>query len=125
MFTTLPQNDLLDLPPSAGQRKSSWNFNLVNGVTGERLGTITPLRSTTLRHNTSQTIKRTLNISLGKVDTDTIDAVSARVELEMVLQDGSVLLAGAFDNLSLPDYQPSFGGTHACTGVLPDRRCGP
>jgi len=96
MFTALPQNDLLDLPPWAGQRSVTWNFKLVNGVTGEQLGTITPLRSATLRHNTTQTIKRTLNISLGKVDTDTIDAVSARVELEMVLQDGSVWPLGRY-----------------------------
>jgi len=96
MLTTIPQNDLLDLPPWAGQRKSSWNFNLVNGVTGEKLGTVTPLRGATLRHNTSSTIKRTLSIGLGVVDTNSVNAVVDRIELEMVLQDGSIWPLGRY-----------------------------
>jgi hypothetical protein len=96
MLTTLPQNDLLDLPPWAGQRKSTFSFTVINGLTGEQLGTITPLRTATLRHNTTSTIKRTLSISLGKIDTGTIDPVTARVDVEMVLQDGSVWPLGRY-----------------------------
>ncbi len=96
MLTTLPQNDLLDLQPWVGQRSSTFTFELVNGLTGEHLGFITPIRGSTLSHDTSRTIMRQLQIGLGKVDTATIDPLTARVLVSMKLGDGSVWPLGRY-----------------------------
>jgi hypothetical protein len=96
MLTAIPQSEIFDLRPWVGQRSSTFRFRLINGVTGELLGTITPLRSATLQHNTAQTIKRRLNISLGTVDTAVINPLTDRVEVDMVLGDGNIWPLGRY-----------------------------
>jgi len=96
MLTTIPQNNLFDLQPWVGQRSSTFRFSLRNGLTGEHLGTITPLRNATLSHSTSSTIKRRLNIDLGVIDTAVINPLTDRVVVEMVLGDGSTWPLGRY-----------------------------
>lgn len=96
MLTTIPFNDLLDLQPWVGQRSSTFTFELINGLTGEHLGFITPIRNAQLTHDTSRTIKRQLTIALGVVDTEFVDPLTARVLLSMRLGDGSVWPLGRY-----------------------------
>lgn len=81
-------NPTLDLDAWIGQRKGTFRFDLVNGVTGENLGTLNPLRSATLSHNTDSTIKRTLNLSLGTADSAAINKAADRVKVFMVFPNG-------------------------------------
>lgn len=77
---TLYQKDaFLDLQDGVGVRAASFEFQLVNGVTGQNLGLIHPIRGASLSHNTSATIKRRLSINLGVTDTAAINVVSDRV----------------------------------------------
>lgn len=87
-LTTLPHDPLLDLDPWVGQRQCTYRFELLNGVTGQRLGTITPLRGATLTHDTTRTTKRQLSIELGLVDTEAINPITDRVDLFMVFPTG-------------------------------------
>lgn len=101
-LTNLPFDPLLDLPPWVGQRQATFRFQLTDGVTGENLGEIHPLRlagratngqfsggsSARLSHDTSRTIKRQLNFSLGREDTAAINPVRDRVDLFMVFPGG-------------------------------------
>lgn len=96
MFTTLPQNTLLDLQPWVGQRTSTFTFNLLNGVTGEQLGQVNPLRGSRLSHDTTRIIKRQLNLNLGVVDTALISPLTDRIEVSMKLGDGSVWPLGRY-----------------------------
>jgi hypothetical protein len=96
MLTTIPQNATFDLQPWVGQRSSTFQFRLINGLTGENLGTITPLRNATLTHNTEATIKRSLKIGLGAIDVATVNPLVDRVEVDMVLGDGSIWPLGRY-----------------------------
>lgn len=87
-LTTIPLDPLLDLDPWVGQRSASFRFALSNGVTGEELGDITPLRGATLTHDTTRIIKRTLNLSLGVADTAAINVVTDRINVYMVFPNG-------------------------------------
>ena len=49
MLTTQPFNDQIDLSPWVGQRSATFIFRLVNGVTGENLGEINPIRGNAQR----------------------------------------------------------------------------
>ena len=88
LLTVLPKDPLLDLDPWVGQRSASFRFALVNGVTGERLGDITPIRGASLTHDTSRIIKRQLDLSLGVADTAAINGITDRVEVFMVFPSG-------------------------------------
>lgn len=96
MLTTLPQNTLLDLQPWVGQRSSTFWFAVVDGVSGEHKGRIYPLRSGSLSHDTSRGIKRQLNLNLGEVDTSTINVLVDRIDVSMVLGDGSTWPLGRY-----------------------------
>lgn len=76
----------LELAAYVGQRSSTFRFALLDGVTGESKGDIHPLREDVpvLSHDTSRTIKRTLNISLGVTDSALINPVRDRVLVYMV-----------------------------------------
>jgi hypothetical protein len=87
-LTTLPNNPSLDFNSGVGQRSVSYRFKLSNGVTGEQLGDITPLRNASLSHDTTNTIKRRLNLTLGIADADLVDPITARIEPFMVTADG-------------------------------------
>jgi hypothetical protein len=96
VLTTLPHDDLLDLDPWVGQRAASFRFALVNGVTGEHLGEITPIRGATLTHDTSRIIKRQLDLKLGVADTAAINGVTDRVEPFMVFPNGTEYPLGRY-----------------------------
>lgn len=76
---------ILDLQDGVGVRTATFQFDLVNGVTGEFRGSITPLAGATLSHDTSATTKRRLSIALGVTDTATINVVSDRVLVYMLI----------------------------------------
>lgn len=83
---TLYDNDaFLDLQDGVGIRTATFEFPLIDGVTGENKGFITPLLGASLSHDTASTIKRRLNFGLGVVDTATIDTVSDRVLVNMLI----------------------------------------
>lgn len=87
-LTTFPEDPVLDLEPWVGQRQCTFRFDRINGVTGEVLGQIHPLRGASLIHDTTRTIKRQLNLDLGAVDTATINVVSDRILVYMVFPSG-------------------------------------
>lgn len=62
-----------------GQRKSSWRFELINGVTDERLGNITPFAPASISHDASRTIKRELRLAVGSTDLAEIDPLTDRI----------------------------------------------
>lgn len=89
-LTNFPHDPLLDLDPWVGQRQATFRFELFNGVTGEVLGDITPIRNATLTHDTTRTIKRQLSLDLGVADTAAINVVTDRVAVFMVFPAAGV-----------------------------------
>jgi hypothetical protein len=87
-LTNFAYDPILDLAPWVGQRRSTFRFDLTNGVTGENLGEITPIRGASLTHDTSRTIKRQLHIALGKIDSAAINPITDRIDVTMVLANG-------------------------------------
>jgi hypothetical protein len=85
-LTTLPLDPILDQQAGLGQRSISYRFDLIDGITGEVLGNLTPLRQASLSHSTQQTIKRRLTLSLGKADTAEVNPVRDRVAVYMTAQ---------------------------------------
>lgn len=79
-----------DLANYIGQRSSTFRFDVVNGLTGMRLGSVTPLRDTvpSLDHDTTRTIKRTLTMAFGKSDTANLNVITDRILPYMVFDDG-------------------------------------
>jgi hypothetical protein len=80
--TRAPQ---LDLSAAVGQMQYTFRFELVNGVSGEHLGDLAPIRGASLTHDTSMTVKRTLNLSLGRADTAAVNALTDRVLVFMTI----------------------------------------
>ena len=95
-LTTLPHDPLLDLDPWVGQRKATFRFNLINRVTGENLGEITPVRGASLTHDTTRTIKRQLSLDLGTVDTAAINTITDMVAVTMVFPNGAEYPLGQY-----------------------------
>lgn len=62
-----------------GQRKTSWRFELINGVTDERLGDITPFAPASIGHDTSRTVKRELQLAISASDLAEINVLTDRV----------------------------------------------
>lgn len=96
LLTTFPHDDLLDLEPWVGQRQCTYRFERINGVTGEVLGQLHPLRGATLTHDTTRTIKRQLNLSLGVVDTAAIEPLTDRILVFMVFPNGAEYPLGKY-----------------------------
>lgn len=94
--TTFPHDPLLDLEPWVGQRQASFRFELINGVTEERLGTLTPIRTATLTHDTARTMKRQLSLELGVVDAAAINPITDRVRVYMVFPNGAEYPLGRY-----------------------------
>jgi hypothetical protein len=102
-LTTIPHDPLLDLDPYVGQRQATFRFARVNGLTGEVLADVTPQRSqqnreasgtfsygsgARLSHDTTSTIKRRLNLSLGEEDMAAVNVVTDRIDVFMVFPSG-------------------------------------
>jgi hypothetical protein len=88
-LTNIPLDPELDLVPWVGQRAASFRFARSNGVTGELLGEINPIRGASLSHDTTRTIKRQLSLTLGVEDTTIIEPLTDRIEVFMVMSDGT------------------------------------
>lgn len=95
-LTLYPFDPLLDLPPWQGQRQCTFRFDWYNGITGEFLGQVHPVRSASLTHDTSRTIKRQLSLELGAHDTAAINASSDRIKPFMVFPNGQEYPLGTF-----------------------------
>jgi hypothetical protein len=94
--TLLPRDPLLDLEPWVGQRQATYRFDLTNRLTGQNLGTLTPLRSASLTHDTSRLIKRQLSIDLGVADTAAVNAVTDLISVFMVFPTGAEYPLGRY-----------------------------
>lgn len=95
-LTTLPPHPILDLDAGVGQRSCTFRFDLINGVSGEQLGEITPIRTATLTHDTTRTIKRQLSIALGQADTVAVNPITDRILVSMVLANGEEFPLGRY-----------------------------
>lgn len=95
-LTTLPHDPLLDLDPWVGQRQCTFRFNLINRLTGENLGEVTPLRGASLTHDTTRTIKRQLSIALGVADTAAVNTVTDLIAVTMVFPNGQEYPLGEY-----------------------------
>lgn len=95
-LTLLPNDPVLDLNTGIGQRSCTFRFELINGVTGQHLGDITPIRSATLVHDTTRTIKRQLMMPLGVEDTAAVNTITDRVLVFMVMADGTEYPLGRY-----------------------------
>ena len=118
-LTTLPHDPLLDLDPWVGQRQCTFRFNLTNGLTGENLGEITPIRGASLTHDTTRTIKRQLTLSLGVTDTAAINVVTDRVSPFMVFPNGQEYPLGTymFTDASRQVFSSAPTGLHTAGGL--------
>lgn len=96
LLTTFPHDPLLDLAPWVGQRQATFRFQRFNGVTGEELGEIYPLRGATLSHETTRITKRQLNMDLGVLDTAEINTLTDRIRVFMVFPNGAEYPMGVY-----------------------------
>lgn len=86
-LTTEDPNPKLDLADYVGQRRATFEFSIVDSVTGYRR-VVNPLRNTvpTLSHDTNRTIKRQImGMYLGVTDTAAFSTISSRLEVNMLL----------------------------------------
>ena len=75
----------LDLTTAVGQMQYTFRFALTDGVTGEVLGDVSPIREAALSHNTGQITKRSLDLPLGAADTAAINTLTDRISVFMVI----------------------------------------
>lgn len=95
-LTSIPYDPLLDLAPWQGQRQATFRFDLTDGVTGEHLGEIHPIRGASLTHDTTRTIKRQLSMTLGAEDTEAINPARDRVSVWMTFPNGQEYPLGKY-----------------------------
>lgn len=87
---------VLDIGTGIGQRSATWRFDLVDAVSGENLGQVTPIRDgATITHDTTRTIKRDLRVSFGVADTAAINPLTDRIS-PVMLVDGQDWPLGRF-----------------------------
>jgi hypothetical protein len=75
----------LDLSAAVGQMQYTFRFALTDGVSGQVLDDITPIRNAVLSHNTGQITKRSLKLPLGAADTAAVNTLTDRVNVFMVI----------------------------------------
>lgn len=113
-LTTWTANPTLDLTTGVGQRSMTATFRLVNGVTGQKLGTLTPLRNAKLTHDTANVIKRTLNLDLGVSDTTAINEITDRIDVSVTL-GGQEWPLGRYVFTARTDAESTGGDRATCT----------
>ena len=97
VLTNFPYDPLLDLAPWVGQRQCTYRFDWMNAVSGEVLGQLHPIRSApSISHETSRTIKRQLNLSLGAEDTAQVNVLQDRIMPFMVFPNGQEYPLGRY-----------------------------
>lgn len=70
----------LNLDACVGQRTATYTFTLIDGVTGQRLGELHPIRQpATISHDTSRVVKRDLRIALAASETGAVNPLRDRV----------------------------------------------
>ncbi len=108
----------LDLEACIGQRRATFEFNLINGVTGENLGRLYPIddQPATITHDTSRTIKRSLQLLLDSSDASEINVLTDRILPSMILA-GREWPLGRFMFTSRVDVI-STGGDDASVGLM-------
>jgi len=90
---------VLDRAPSVGQVSLTYRFDLVDGVSNKVIGTVHPSRESTptLSHDTTRTVKRSLNnVLLTASESGDVDPLRDRVLLYMVLGDGREFPLGRY-----------------------------
>lgn len=117
-LTTIELDPQLDLVPYVGQRADTFRFARSNGVTGEVLGDIHPLRTAALSHDTTRTIKRQLSLSLGGEDTSVIEPLTDRIDVYMVMGDGTEWPLGRY--MFTDDRRQVFTSGELATVALSD-----
>lgn len=98
-----------DLPDGVGQRSYSFRFDLLDGVTGEPIVELKPIRAATLSHDTSQTTKRRLRLPLGVEDTALVNPINNRVDVSMLTSDGQEWPLGRYVFTDYPRQQFTSG----------------
>ena len=116
---TKNRDPILDLEPWVGQRQATFRFDLSDGVTGQKLGQLTPLREANLSHDTQRTIKRSLSLSLGVVDTAAINPITDRVSVFMVFPSGAEYPLGRymFTDASRQVFTSGIASAHTAGGL--------
>jgi hypothetical protein len=109
---------LLDFADGIGQQVSTFRFDLLDGVTGEPLAELTPIRNASLSNNIQQTTKRRLQMALGQADTALVNAVNNRVDVTMILSDGSEWPLGRYVFMDFP--KQVFSSGDVAVGALVD-----
>ncbi len=84
-LVTDTRSPFLDIAAGVGQMRYTFRFALSDGVTGENLGDLTPIREASLRHDTAMTTKRELTFPLSAADTAAINTLTERVDVFMVI----------------------------------------
>lgn len=107
----------LNLDECVGQRQATWTFTLIDGITGQRLGELNPVKQpATITHDTSRTIKRDLRLALGVADRAAIDPIRDRILPYMHLAGAAYPLGRYL--FTDPTSLVSTGGDHAICTLL-------
>lgn len=87
-----------DPPPGQGIQRYSFSFRLVDGVTGLNKGLVYPVQDSIpqLTHDVTRTIKRSLTIQFGVVDSMKINVIRDRILVAMVMADGTSYPLGRY-----------------------------
>lgn len=106
-----------DLPTYVGQGAVTYRFDLYDGPGGLRKRELHPSREQpgTLRHDTRQTIVRSLTLNLTPDDTDAVDVITDRVTVRMVLPDGSEHPLGRYIFADRPVRVDTGGNFSSCS----------
>lgn len=100
---------VLDIDTGIGQRVATWRFDILDAVSGENLGTVTPIRpGATITHDTTRTIKRDLRVTFGAADTAAINPLTDRI-LPVMLIAGAEWPLGRFMFTDETDSQSTGG----------------
>lgn len=85
-LTTKDRNVFLDLTRYVGIRSLSYSFYHYNGVTGQNYGDLNPyITGALLTHDVSRIIKRQMNLSLPVENTASINPLTDRIALYMLV----------------------------------------
>jgi hypothetical protein len=93
-----------------GLRSTTFKF-LLEDLTGVQLGEINPLRNSTptLSHDTTRSVKRTINLTLDVADSLRFDEILHRIRVFMVLEDGREFPLGRYMSASISRLVTSAG----------------
>ena len=118
-LTTKTGSKKLNLPAYVGQRSASFTFELIDGVTGQRLQELHPYRDSvpTLSHDTGRVIMRQISdIQFDRIDTAVLNPVRNRVRVSMQVSGQSFPLGTyVFSDSAIQQYT---SGDEANAGLM-------